>query len=427
MLNTIYANQSQFTDLLNAIQGGDTTAIVTALGQIKTSIDTINTALGSLSTGVTQDTTQWTNLINAISSGSGGGTVDIDATQWSNLLTEITKGDMTATATALSNIYTRLTSIGFDSTQWTNLINAISSGGGGGGGTVSIDSTQWSNLLTEVAKGDNAALVTLLTTISGTLAQMKLDLDAVAFDTTQWNALITAVSRSIVTAGVTQDATQWSNLLTSVDKADMSTANTELGNIDSTLSTNLASIDTSTASIASDISGQSSIFSGMRTDISGISTALDTVGINSTQWTNLINALNAASGYTANRIMTSSNDGKPSTTSISTTDFNNIFTPTVSTQTGDFFDVEVWLCGGTKHIAFNGSAKQAISTGWQASSITLPAQYRPSSQVLRGVMVRQGSNNIYVTISIASTGIISINTTIALTSGTPLRFEFTYT
>lgn len=158
MLNTIYANQTQFTELLNAIQGGDTTAIVTALGQIKTSIDTVETALGSLSTDVTQD-----------------------------------------------------------STQWTNLINAISSGGGGGGGTIDIDATQWSNLLTEIAKGDTSALATVLTTIAGHLAQIKLDLDAVAFDTTQWNALITAISRSIVTADVTQNATQWSNLISAIN------------------------------------------------------------------------------------------------------------------------------------------------------------------------------------------------------------------
>ena len=134
MSQKTYMYDTQWTALINAIDGGDTSAIATALGQIKTSIDTIATALGSLSTDVTQDSTQWTNLINAITSGGGGGggTIDIDATQWSNLLTEIAKGDMTATAAALGNIktsidsiYTRLNSIGFDTTQWGNLVNAI--------------------------------------------------------------------------------------------------------------------------------------------------------------------------------------------------------------------------------------------------------------------------------------------------------------
>lgn len=127
MSQKTYMYDTQWQALINAISGGDPTAIVTALGDIKNSIDTIETALGSLSADVTQDSTQWTTLINAISSGGGGGggTIDIDATQWSNLLTEIGKGDMSATATALNNIYTRLNTIGFNSTQWTNLVNAI--------------------------------------------------------------------------------------------------------------------------------------------------------------------------------------------------------------------------------------------------------------------------------------------------------------
>lgn len=127
MSQKTYMYDTQWQALINAIDGGDTSAIATALGQIKTSIDAIDTALGSLSADVTQDSTQWTNLINAISSGGGGGggTIDIDATQWGNLLSEIGKGDMTATATALNNIYTRLNTIGFNSTQWSNLVNAI--------------------------------------------------------------------------------------------------------------------------------------------------------------------------------------------------------------------------------------------------------------------------------------------------------------
>ena len=73
MSQKTYMYDTQWTALINAINGGDTSAIATALGQIKTSVDGITTALGSLSTDVTQDTTQWTNLINAISSGGGGG------------------------------------------------------------------------------------------------------------------------------------------------------------------------------------------------------------------------------------------------------------------------------------------------------------------------------------------------------------------
>ena len=114
MLNTIYANQTQFTDLLNAIQGGDTSAIATALGQIKTSIDTVETALGSLSADVTQDSTQWTALVNAISSGGGGGggTIAFDTTQWNALITAISRNIVTADVTQ-------------NATQWNNLISAI--------------------------------------------------------------------------------------------------------------------------------------------------------------------------------------------------------------------------------------------------------------------------------------------------------------
>lgn len=135
MSQKTYMYDTQWQALINAIDGGDTSAIATALGQIKTSIDSIETALGSLSTDVTQDSTQWTNLINAISSG-GGGTIDIDATQWSNLLTSIDKGDTTALATALGLIKTSIDSINTslgslnvgveqDATQWSNLVNAI--------------------------------------------------------------------------------------------------------------------------------------------------------------------------------------------------------------------------------------------------------------------------------------------------------------
>lgn len=138
MSQKTYMYDTQWTALINAIQGGDPTAIVTALGQIKTSIDAIETALGSLSADVTQDSTQWNDLLTAIGSGGGGGggTIDIDATQWTNLLTSIDKGDTSALATALGLIKTSIDSINTslgslstdvtqNSTQWTNLINAI--------------------------------------------------------------------------------------------------------------------------------------------------------------------------------------------------------------------------------------------------------------------------------------------------------------
>lgn len=152
MLNTIYANTVQFQDLLNAIQGGDTTAIATALGQIKASVDSITTALGSLSTDVTQNATQWSNLISAISAGSGGGNVTIDTAQWSNLLTEIAKGDTTAVITALGNIngvlgniYTALGALSINHTQWGNLITALSTQR-----LIMQDSTQWTNLINAI-------------------------------------------------------------------------------------------------------------------------------------------------------------------------------------------------------------------------------------------------------------------------------------
>ena len=137
MAENVFIYPNQWNALINAINGGDTSAIATALTTIKSSIDSINTTLGSLSIDVEQDSTQWTNLINAITSGGGGGSnVTIDSTQWTDLLTSINKGDTTALATALGLIKTSIdsitTSLGSlsinveqDSTQWTNLINAI--------------------------------------------------------------------------------------------------------------------------------------------------------------------------------------------------------------------------------------------------------------------------------------------------------------
>lgn len=63
-------NTKQWRELLNAINSGDTSAIATALTNIKTSIDSINTALSSLSAEVDINSTQWTNLINAITNQS---------------------------------------------------------------------------------------------------------------------------------------------------------------------------------------------------------------------------------------------------------------------------------------------------------------------------------------------------------------------
>lgn len=63
-------NTKQWNDLISAINGGDTSAIATALTAIKTSIDSINTSLSSLSIDVEQDSAQWTNLITAITNQS---------------------------------------------------------------------------------------------------------------------------------------------------------------------------------------------------------------------------------------------------------------------------------------------------------------------------------------------------------------------
>ena len=70
MSQKTYMYDTQWQALINAISGGDTSAIATALGQIKTSIDSIETALGNLSTDVTQNSTQWNNLVNAITNQS---------------------------------------------------------------------------------------------------------------------------------------------------------------------------------------------------------------------------------------------------------------------------------------------------------------------------------------------------------------------
>lgn len=216
--------------------------------------------------------------------------------------------------------------------------------------------------------------------------------------------------------------TQWTALINAIDGGDTSAIATALGQI----KTSIDAIETTLGSLSTGVTQDSTQWTALVNAISSGGGGGGNVTIDSRQWTNLLNALNALTSYSSKVILGSDANGKPTSTSISVADLENLFTAPVSYQTGNFFDVEVWLSGGTKHIAFNGSAKQAISTGWQESSITLPAQYRPRSQVLRGVMVRQGANNIYATISIASTGVISINTTAALNSGTPLRFEFTY-
>lgn len=194
MLNTIYANQSQFTDLLNAIQGGDTTAIVTALGQIKTSIDDITTAFGSLSADVTQDSTQWTNLINAISSGGGGGggTIDIDATQWSNLLTSVDKADMSTANAALGNMDTSLNAIDTYAGSIASDMAGIASALGNLG--ITQNATQWSNLINAINAFNSAyqSNVILGTNLDGRPSStgVSIDLFNSAFNTSpQWTVV----------------------------------------------------------------------------------------------------------------------------------------------------------------------------------------------------------------------------------------------
>lgn len=174
MSQKTYMYDTQWQALINAIDGGDTSAIATALGQIKTSVDGITTALGSLSTDVTQDATQWTNLINAISSGGGGGgNVTIDSTQWTNLLTSIDKGDTSALATALGLIKTSVDSINTslgslsvgvsqNATQWGNLVNAITNQ------SITVD---LSNITSDVVS--NESTVTPADTVTQALDVLK--------------------------------------------------------------------------------------------------------------------------------------------------------------------------------------------------------------------------------------------------------------
>lgn len=96
MLNTIYANNAQFNELLTAIQGGDTTAIATALNNIKNSIDNI----------------------------SGGSPVEIDNTQWNSLINAIQSQSITFNLSNLNTDNTLNNSL-FNSTNLTTILNLI--------------------------------------------------------------------------------------------------------------------------------------------------------------------------------------------------------------------------------------------------------------------------------------------------------------
>ena len=161
--------------------------------------------------------------------------------------------------------------------------------------------------------------------------------------------------------------------------------------------------------------------------IGDIETQLTDVVINNAQWTQLINAIsNINTIFTANKMVCTNNDGRLITSNIDYADFEKVFNIPIFNLTGTLFDVDVWKQGGQKHLEFNESVKSAISTGWQSVGITLAEEYRPRYQINRGYMVRQGADNIYVTIAIATTGVISINTTTALNVGTALRFAVDY-
>lgn len=231
MLNTIFVNDNQFQDLLDAIQGGDTSAIATALGQIKTSVDGITTALGSLSTDITQDSTQWSDLITAIGSGGGGGNVTIDSTQWTNLLTEIAKGDTTAVVTALGNIngalgniYTALGTLSFNPTQWGNMITALQTIAGA---YTVMDSTQWTNLLTSVDKGDMTATATAL-------GNIYTRLNSIGFDTTQWTNLVNAITNQSLTVDLSNVTSDIVSNVSNVSGSSVTAALNELNVIDET-------------------------------------------------------------------------------------------------------------------------------------------------------------------------------------------------
>ena len=79
-----YMYDTQWNQLINAINTGDSSAIVTAISNIKTSIDNIYTRLNA---------------------------VGFNSTQWDNLVDAINTGDSSAIVTAISNIKNSLDNI----------------------------------------------------------------------------------------------------------------------------------------------------------------------------------------------------------------------------------------------------------------------------------------------------------------------------
>lgn len=97
-----YMYDTQWNQLINAISTGDSSAVTTALNNIKSSIDNINTQLNTLGF----NTTQWTNLINAISNQTIS--VDLSNINSDNVsnLSNVTGGNIT---NALNNLNSNLT------------------------------------------------------------------------------------------------------------------------------------------------------------------------------------------------------------------------------------------------------------------------------------------------------------------------------
>ena len=291
-----------------------------------------------------------------------------------------------------------------DNSEWNDLLNAIRSGGGGGGGSpISIDSTQWQALLDEVEKGDITALATLLTAISGTLAQMKLALDSVVIDNSQWNALITAISRSIVTADITQNSTQWSNLISAFSSVGIEQDTTQFNSLINAI--------------------QSQQLVGIEQD--------------TTQWTNLINAIsNQQIGVNLNNINTDNTQNNSSfngssLTSVLNVIYNTLFNPDTNivkwTKVSTFsqFDVYCFKIGIIK-ILWIDTAKAQISSGWQSGGVgNLPTGYEALLDPVMSVnKTLRNATQMFITVN--ATGNLNINPSATITSGYAIRQSFMY-
>lgn len=241
-------------------------------------------------------------------------------------------------------------------TNWQSLIDAISNAGGGGS-PILIDSTQWQDLLDEVEKGDTSNLSTILTTISGTLAQMKLALDAVVIDNTQWNALISSLSTIMASADVYQNPTQWANLVNAITNQQ--------------ITLNFNDINTDVVRNMSKFNGQY-----LSTILNYIYDNFFTIDPNIIQWTVI-----------------------------------DTFTQ---------FDVYILKLGIIK-LLWIDTAKNNIPSGWQTGGVgTLPVGFNSilSPTISENKALRNGAN---MTIGVNNNGVLNVNPTASIASGTQIR------